>query len=305
MLFLYIIGHGATNRDAQVRFQLSGETVSRHFHQVLDAVLGLKNQYIKLPTENAPLPLEIASNPKFYPFFKDCIGAIDGTHLPVTIAEGDHAPFRNRKGTLSQNVLGVCSFDMTFQYVLAGWKGSAHDVLVLKDALKKDFQVPAGKYYLADAGYALTPQFLVPYRGVRYHLREWESSNRRPQDHKELFNLRHTSLRNVIERIFGLIKKRFPTITTPGQYDFPTQVSMAIVAIVLHNFICKTGYGVDDIEREFEADFRVARDILNEAATNVHVEPTTQERNQAAHKRDEIALAMWAQYISLLQRRGA
>jgi hypothetical protein len=42
--------------------------------------------------------------------------------------------FRGRKG-LTQNVLAAVSFDLRFTYVLAGWEGSAHDVLILADAL--------------------------------------------------------------------------------------------------------------------------------------------------------------------------
>ncbi|KAI3701264.1 hypothetical protein L2E82_45915 [Cichorium intybus] len=47
-------------------------------------------------------------------------------------------------------------------------------------------------------------------RGVRYHLKEY--STRAPENSKELFNLRHASLRNAIERAFGVLKKRFPII---------------------------------------------------------------------------------------------
>ena len=45
--------------------------------------------------------------------------------------------YRDRKGNLSQNVLGVCSFDYKFQYVLAGWEGSAVDSHVLALALSR------------------------------------------------------------------------------------------------------------------------------------------------------------------------
>ena len=44
---------------------------------------------------------------------------------------------RNRKGDVSQNVLGVVDFHMLFTYVLAGWEGSAHDGRVLDDAVTK------------------------------------------------------------------------------------------------------------------------------------------------------------------------
>ena len=63
----------------------------------------------------------------FYPYVMDCLGAIDGTHIRVTIPEEDQSTFRNRKGFLSQNVMAACSFDLKFQYILAGWEGSVHD----------------------------------------------------------------------------------------------------------------------------------------------------------------------------------
>ncbi len=69
------------------------------------------------------------------------------------------------------------------------------------------------KYFLADAGYAFSCSVLTPYRGTRYHLKEWSRGSEKPQNPKELFNLRHAQLRNVVERIFGVVKKRFPVLT--------------------------------------------------------------------------------------------
>jgi hypothetical protein len=66
--------------------------------------------------------------------------------------------------------------DMSFVYCLPGWEGSASDTRVYDDARAKDFTIPDGKYYLADAGYGLSDTLLVPYRGVRYHLKEWGRS---------------------------------------------------------------------------------------------------------------------------------
>ena len=48
------------------------------------------------------------------------------------------------------------------------------------------------KYYLGDAGYGIRNGIITPYRGVRYHLKEF--SDHRPENAKELFNLRHSSL---------------------------------------------------------------------------------------------------------------
>ena len=64
-------------------------------------------------------------------------------------------------------------------------------------------------YYLVDSGYPCTLGFLPPYHTERYHLRDFRGGNR-PEGAKELFNYRHSSLRNVIERCFGVLKARFP-----------------------------------------------------------------------------------------------
>lgn len=180
MIFLWIIGRGCSNRDAQERFQRSGETISRIFNEVLDVVVAVTDIWIKLPPQDAATPPEIALNTKMWPFFKDCIGAIDGTHVPAVIAVKKQSRYRNRKGEISQNVMAACSFDMRILFLLAGWEGSSHDGKVLWDAVSRfSFVVPEGKYYLVDAGYANTRQFLAPYRGVRYHLKEWAQGNSR------------------------------------------------------------------------------------------------------------------------------
>ena len=55
-------------------------------------------------------------------------------------------PFRGRKHHTTQNVMAVVDFDLKFTYVLAGWEGSAHDALVLADAIERDdgLRVPKG-----------------------------------------------------------------------------------------------------------------------------------------------------------------
>lgn len=135
-------------------------------------------RYVKLPSGHS-VPSEIRNDPTLYPFFKDCLGAIDGTHIQAFVSDIEHPRYRNRKGWLSQNVLAACSFDLRFLYVRAGWEGSAADGRIYEDARRHDFAIPAGKYYLADAGFSSCDTLLVPYRGTRYHLKEWERSNLR------------------------------------------------------------------------------------------------------------------------------
>ena len=175
-IFIFICTTGSSNRTTQERFGHSPETISRIFRQVVEAINHLSAEYIQpVSAWNTNLdlvPPEIQNSTKLYPFFKDCIGAIDGSLVPLVVSQDEAAASRTRKGFTAQNVLIACNFDCTISYVLAGWEGSAHDSHVLADAADKGFTVPNGKYYLADAGYGISPEYLTPYRGVRYHLRE-------------------------------------------------------------------------------------------------------------------------------------
>lgn len=148
--------------------------LTRVFHRVLDMIIAAPfyTRLVKLP-DGSRIPPEINNNSKFFPFFKDCIGAIDGTHIHAFVPEEDLPRYRNRKGGISQNVLAACTFDMQFCYVLAGWEGSAADGRIFDDARQRDLVIPPGKYFLADAGFSNCDTLLVPYRETRYHLKEW------------------------------------------------------------------------------------------------------------------------------------
>ncbi|WVZ50450.1 hypothetical protein U9M48_001702 [Paspalum notatum var. saurae] len=212
----------STYRLVGTNYDRSGETVSRYFNKVLHAIGELQNELIRLSSSTTPT--KIAGNPRWDPYFKDCIGAIDGTHVRASVSKDMEAAFCGRKTYATQNVMAAVDFDLRFTYVLAGWEGTAHDALVLRDALEREhgLRVPQGKFYLVDAGYGAKPGFLSPFRGVRYHLNEW--GNNPVQNEKELFNLRHSSLRVTVERAFGSLKRRFKILDDATPYfPFTTQ----------------------------------------------------------------------------------
>ncbi|KAL0007644.1 hypothetical protein SO802_009146 [Lithocarpus litseifolius] len=85
-------------------------------------------------------------------------------------------------------------------------EGTANDTRVFLDALKRPENnfpwPPFGGYYLVDSGYPCTLGFLPLYRTERYHLRDFQGGDRL-EGAKELFNYRHSSLRNVIEDVLA------------------------------------------------------------------------------------------------------
>ena len=118
---------------------------------------------------------------------------------------------------------------------------------------------------------------------------------RSPQNPQELFNLRHSSLRNAIERIFGVLKNRFKLLTRQLEHPFSIQVQLVNAICCLHNIIQQVG-GDDILDEDWLAKERLGTNVLNND-DNVSTRATTSREVAAAKvKRDEIAIKMWRNY---------
>ncbi|KAM3329114.1 hypothetical protein ACQJBY_026282 [Aegilops geniculata] len=239
-MFLITVGHNLRNRVVAAIFNRSGEPVSRYFGLVLHAIVQLRDEFIR--QQSVEIPTKIAGDPRWDPYFKDCIGAIDCTQIQASSCKNVETAFRGKKLVASQNVMAAIDFDLRFTHVLARWEGSAHDDAVLVDAIECENGpcVPQGKFYLVDAGYGAKPGFLPPFHGMRYHLTEW--GNNHVRDARELFNFRHSSLRVPVERAFSSLKRRFKVLDDANPF-FPsaTQVDVVIACVILHNWVLSQG----------------------------------------------------------------
>jgi hypothetical protein len=156
-----------------------------------------------------------------------------------------------------------------------------------------DLRFIEGGFLLGDAGYALSKHVLTPYRGVRYHLKEFHNSALgRPRNKEELFNLRHASFRNQVERAFGVMKKRFRILREPLVLDSTTNISKTLyTCVALHNFIRIENKALDlNIEAEVTNDEAI-RFVRNYDSL------TDDENAEATSWRDAIATDMWEAYL--------
>ena len=136
-MFLWMVGGPQSFSSAYVIFSRSKDTIHRKFREVLKCVSALGGHIIRPidPTFTEPHPRVMEA--RFWPYFSGAIGAIDGTHIPVSVPDEEVPRYTNRHGTTSQNVMGVCGFDMRFTCVIAGWANSVHDQRILSHTLQQ------------------------------------------------------------------------------------------------------------------------------------------------------------------------
>lgn len=123
----------------------------------------------------------------------------------------------------------------------------------------------------------------------------------RPATREELYNLHHATARNAVERIFGIIKKRWVILTHPPQFAMDIQAQVPPALAALHNFILD--YDPHDLEayNEVVTDPLPGRAHFGELASGP---PRQEEKDRAVNRRDDIAQAMWEDYQDCLDERG-
>ncbi|XP_022859012.1 uncharacterized protein LOC111379810 [Olea europaea var. sylvestris] len=250
-MFLCILAHGKGYRQVQTLFNHSLETVGHYFKLVLLAVLEFSQRVIRPDPNYNNYAEHHVPNLNKHPIFRDCIGAIDRTHVRAVLPREQRVSFIGRKGIPTQNVLAVCDFNLCFTYVLAGTTGNSHDARILARAIDNpelEFPHPApGKYYLVDSGFAHRPGYMAPYRGsdILYHFQQFydgDTGRRRNfRNARGKFNFRHSSCRNVIERAFGVWKSRWKILDRMPSYAFDVQTHVVIATMGIHNFLRRAG----------------------------------------------------------------
>ncbi|XP_048331944.2 uncharacterized protein LOC125423007 [Ziziphus jujuba] len=191
---------------------------------------------------------------------------------------------------------------MMFTFLYTGWEGTANDSRVFLDAItrsKNKFPLPKeGEYYVIDSGFPCTVGFLPPFRCERYHLQEYHGRGRQPRGSKELFNYRHSSLRNVIERCFGVLKVRFQILKMMPPYKQSRQPLTVIACCTLHNFIRKWAYN-DVMFRQWEEEEQEIED--EEAGTsgsNNSIDLSDEATTAMVAYRNQLSQVMWHEYVS-------
>ena len=155
---------------------------------------------------------------------------------------------------------------------------------------------------------------MVPYRGVRYHLKEQRLASQKyvslydiiiilivilGQRMQRSFLIYATPLlRNAIERTFGVLKRKFKILKIAPEYNIETQMDIIIALTALFNFTrIRDGNRVDNYINITDRE-EIIEDIQPDyfSFSTDSVETSIKLRTKMDILRDQIAEEMWQDY---------
>ena len=130
----------------------------------------------------------------------------------------------------------VCTHD-GITNIVARWPGSTHDSRILSNSrLLQTLRRLRGAYLVGDKGYACTRYMMTP--------------KRKPiTDSDQRYNRAHAQTRNIIECLYGMIKRRFLPLLDPMRTKLQNTFVIIVAIAVLHNKARFMGDSVPDGDR--------------------------------------------------------
>ncbi|KAK9980268.1 hypothetical protein ABG768_013644 [Culter alburnus] len=156
-------------------------------------------------------------------------------NMPSTIAPCEREwEYVNRKGRHSINIQLVGNADLIITNCVVKWPGSVHDTCILREsALYRELQShrPNG-IVLGDSAYPLLPWLMTPF-----------SVANTPE--QERFNSSHCKTRCAIERLNGVLKRRFACLNYL-RVQPKVACNIFLACIVLHSMATRSHFPLDD-----------------------------------------------------------
>ncbi|KAJ9562039.1 hypothetical protein OSB04_007199 [Centaurea solstitialis] len=112
---------------------------------------------------------------------------------------------------------------------------------------------------------------------------------------EEYFNMKHLLARNITERCFGILKKRWAILRSPSFYPIKLQGRMVLACALLHNFI--RTYMTLDREENTTQEYMPFGET-SESNDDVESIDVVESSNECTQWRDDIAQEMFESWMS-------
>ncbi|XP_046863156.1 putative nuclease HARBI1 [Xenia sp. Carnegie-2017] len=290
-MMLKRLGKGLDYREIGDKFGVGASTACTKVNEALRFLIRTKKYMLNRLQERRNLKEIVDGFAKKWNI-PQCLGAVDGTHIPIRAPVMHHADYFNRKFFHSVILQAVCDSECHFTDIFVGWPGNSHDARVFScsnigqrtingnliegGTLTKQIN---GKniepFLIGDPAYPLLKHLMKNYAGANLG------------HEKEYFNYRLNRARIQIERAFGLLKGRWRCLLHPLECDIEKVSLHVTAACILHN-ICQEG----------NAEYLQEWDDRNNDDLDYHSESnSTREENETVENAEDIRKVL-TQYVS-------
>lgn len=227
---LWMLSHIDTFFSVGDRFGLAASSTCAYFYETVREIAKTISQHICMP--NASERQRIANEFQRQSRIPMIVGAIDGCHIRILQPPNNSTDYYNRKGFHSIILQGVCDDNMRFIDIFVGRPGRMHDANVFSTSpiYNRLFDttnplLPTEQHIMGDNAYPNSNFVITPFRD-NGHLTSQQIS----------FNIRLSSVRQVIERAFGRLKGKFRKLKMLDVTTVEHANLIIAACCVLHNF---------------------------------------------------------------------
>ncbi|XP_049816590.1 putative nuclease HARBI1 [Schistocerca nitens] len=218
-------------------------TASRTIKKVSVSIACLAPAFIKFPNTQEEIAKAQENFFRIASFPRVC-GTIDCTHIRIKSPGGDNAEeYRGRKGYFSLNVRTVASCDLKILDIVCRLPDSAHDQTIFNNSRLKarlESGEMGNRVLLCDSGYTACHYLLPPITSPRIRA-------------ENIYNESQIRTRNVVERSYGVRKRRFPVLCNGITLQIERAEAIIIPCSVLHNMAIDMNEGLPPHDPVFQA----------------------------------------------------
>jgi hypothetical protein len=235
---LYTLGSSSELRTISHLFGIGKSTARGILHEFCSVVVNLFfKSIIKFPYSQNEIKATIDGFQKkcSYP---QCLGALDGTHIPIKPPLGQETDYYNYKKYHSVIMLATVDSDLLFTYVNIGAPGRCNDASIFNRCILSEIiedpiyanqfmmvnNTKIQSHLIADSAFALSRTVLKPFA----------DRAGMPNSHST-FNYRLSRARCSVERAFGALKNRFRLLHRKIEFKLKNTTNIIKTAAILHN----------------------------------------------------------------------
>jgi len=250
-------------------FGIHYSTASNIIKKMNIALASLRPRFINMPS-NANEISDLQTRFHLKAKFPRCIGAIDCTHVKISSPGGDNAEnYRNRKNFFSINVQTISDDQLMIRDIVARWPGSSHDsTIFFNSSIYRRLEANefGNGLIVGDGGYAVKNYLLTPLLNPLTRA-------------ENLYQESQIRTRNVVERSYGVWKRRFPVLSLGIRLDLSKVEAIIVATAVLHNIAILQKEKIPVTTNEIQEQINLVNSVNNNV-TNDNIRNNANDRTR-------------------------